>query len=143
VSTRRIIRSGIVWVLLLLLVGCVMSNRPMKAPAASGSVSVPAGMQTEAVFLCAEEVVQSLNRGNELWDKEVTRRDIASAILETGDFEEDNKSGFRLRMRVDPQAGVAEIMLKGAGAYFVDLGVDDGLREFVGKMNGCLQPLAR
>lgn len=142
-STRRIMKSGIVWILSLLLVGCVMSNRPMKAPAASGSVSVPAGMRIEAVFSCAEEVVQTLNRDNELWDNKVTRRDIASAILETGDFEEDNKSGFRLKMRVDPQAGVAEITLKGAGAYFVDLGVDDGLREFVGKMNGCLRPLAR
>ncbi len=115
----------------------------MKAPTASGSVPVPTDMQTDAVFSCAEDVVQALNRDNELWDNEVTRRDIASAILETGDFEEENKSGFRLRIRVDPQAGVAEITLKGAGAYFVDLGVDDGLREFVGKMKGCLQPFAR
>ena len=103
-STRRIMKSGIVWVLLL-LVGCVMSNRPMKAPTASGSVSVPAGVQTEAVFSCAEEVVKTLNRDNELWDYEVTRRDLASATLETGDFDEENKSGFRLKMRVNPEAG--------------------------------------
>lgn len=141
-STRRIVKSGIVWILLLLSTGCVMSNRPMKAPTASGSIPIPAGIQTEAVFSCAEQAVQTLNRDNELWDNEITRREIASAILETGDFEEENKSGFRLRMRVDPQAGVAEVTLKGAGAYFVDLGVDDGLREFVGKMRACLQPLA-
>lgn len=123
---------------LFLLTGCAMSNTPMKAPATAGSVPVPAGIGAEAVFSCVETSVQTLHDRNELWNIRVTRRDAGRGLIETGDFDDDNIGGFRVSVQHDSDSNDLRMRLKGAGPYFMDLGVEKAFAEFDAQMRQCL-----
>jgi hypothetical protein len=125
-------------VVLLSLTGCVMSNTPMKAPRASSAVDVPSGTSTEAVFSCAETTVAMLADADDRWDPRVTRRDVEAGVLETSNYGKENESGFRIRLRFVSGSDRAQVDLKGAGAYFVDLGVEEAMTLFKSKLAACI-----
>ncbi|NOT87829.1 MAG: hypothetical protein HOP03_06580 [Lysobacter sp.] len=118
--------------------GCSMNGLPMKAPSASSSIEAPPEVSADAVLSCAERAVVRLEKTDEQWDLRVTRKDIRSGILETGNFAEENESGFRVKVTFDPDTHRIDIVLKGAGAYFVDLGVDSAIDAFSAAMRECL-----
>jgi hypothetical protein len=122
----------------LVSTGCVMSNLPMKAPSASGTLTAPAGTSVEAVFSCVENSVRPLHREQSFWSDQVTRRDDRAGIIETGNFEENNVIGFRVRVQFTPESKEVSILIKGAGAYFTDLGVEKALVDFDARMQACL-----
>ncbi len=122
------------------LTGCVMSNTPMKAPAAAGSLPVAAGTGHDAVLSCAETSVRALHDRNELWNIRVTKRDVGRGVLETGDFDDDNVGGFRVSVQYSPESNDVRIRLKGAGPYFMDLGVETAFADLDAQMRQCLSP---
>lgn len=136
--TARVPTSFLGLAFLFSLTGCVMSNTPMKAPASAGSLPVPAGIDAEAVFSCVETSVHSLHDRNQLWNIRVTRRDAGRGVIETGDFDDDNIGGFRVSVRHNPESNDVRMQLKGAGPYFMDLGVDKAFVEFDAQMRQCL-----
>ncbi len=106
------------------------------APKRADTVSLPAGLETEHLFDCAESSIASFAKESSSWPG-VTRRDVAAGILESGEFDEENRTGFRVRIeRTSPTA--AGIEMKGAGAYFVDLGVDQAMADFKASLEACL-----
>jgi hypothetical protein len=115
-----------------------MSNTPMKAPTAEGSVPAPDGIGAEAVLTCAETSVRKLHDSNELWNIRVTRRDPARGVLETGDFDDDNVGGFRLGVQYALESNAVLMRLKGAGPYFMDIGVDKAFADLDAQMRQCL-----
>jgi hypothetical protein len=125
-------------VLLLSSTGCVMSNTPMKAPAVEGSVPAPAGIGVEAVLSCVDTSVRALHERNELWNVRITRRDAGRGLFETGDFDDDNIGGFRVSAQYAPDANTVRLRLKGAGPYFMDLGVEKAFAELDAQMRQCL-----
>lgn len=137
-STARLIASMFGLAFLFSLTGCVMSNTPMKAPAADGAVPVPAGLGADAVLSCVDTSVRALHEKNELWNVRVTRRDAGRGLFETGDFEDDNIGGFRVSAQYAPDANAVRLRLKGAGPYFMDLGVEQAFAELDARMRQCL-----
>lgn len=113
-----------------------MNGTPGPAPKQTGSIALPAGLDTERLFDCAESSIASFARESSSWPG-VSRRDAAAGILESGEFAEENRSGFRIRLeRTGPTA--ATIEMKGAGAYFADLGVDQAMTDFKASLTNCL-----
>ncbi len=137
-STARLIASMFGLAFLFSLTGCVMSNTPMKAPQTSSAIEVPSATSTEALFSCAETTVQALADTDDRWDPRVTRRDVEAGVLETSNYGKENESGFRIRLRFVSGSGQAQVGLKGAGAYFIDLGVEEAMTRFKSKMSVCL-----
>jgi hypothetical protein len=122
----------------LTIAGCLMADMPMNAPKTSSSVEVPSGTSTEALFACAETTVQELADADDRWDPRVTRRDVAAGVMETASYGEENESGFRIRISFMLGSDRAQVELKGAGAYFVDLGVEDAMTVFKSKLSACI-----
>lgn len=122
----------------ILLLGYAMNSQLMKAPSASDSIQAPQSVTAEEVISCAENIVRTLARDDDRWDARITRRDVDAGILETGNFEEENESGFRVRIGFERKTGKIDIALKGAGAYFIDLGVKEAIVEFNSSMRECL-----
>ena len=120
------------------MAGCAMSDLPMMAPKASDSIEIPAGTSVESVFACAETTVRDLADADDRWDARVTRRDVATGILETSNYPEENESGFRIRLEFAQDDDRAQLELKGAGAYFVDMGVEDAMRTLKAKLSTCI-----
>ena len=110
----------------------------MKAPQTSSAIEVPSATSTEALFSCAETTVQALADTDDRWDPRVTRRDVEAGVLETSNYGKENESGFRIRLRFVSGSGQAQVGLKGAGAYFIDLGVEEAMTRFKSKMSVCL-----
>ncbi len=110
----------------------------MLTPAASDTIAVPAGTSVEVVFTCVEDSARSLHQGQSLWNDRVTRRDERVGIIETGAFENDNVVGFRVRARFAADAEAILVTIKGAGPYFMDLGVEKAFAEFDTRMRVCL-----
>lgn len=137
-STPRLTASMFGLAFLFSLTGCVMSNTPMKAPQTSSAIDVPTAISTEALFSCAETTVQALADTDDRWDPRVTRRDVEAGVLETSNYGKENESGFRIRLRFVSGSGQAQVGLKGAGAYFIDLGVEEAMTRFKSKMSVCL-----
>ena len=110
----------------------------MMAPKASDSIEIRAGTSVESVFACAETTVRDLADADDRWDARVTRRDVATGILETSNYPEENESGFRIRLEFAQDDDRAQLELKGAGAYFVDMGVEDAMRTLKAKLSTCI-----
>ncbi len=116
-----------------------MREATMRAPKASAVLEVAPSLGTEAVFVCAERQLQTLAKDNNLWILKVTRRDTSAATLETGHYEDDNVTGFRIRLHHRATAGEVDVELKGAGSYFVDLGVDLAIADFRRDLSRCVE----
>lgn len=137
-STARLTASMFGLAFLFSLTGCVMSNTPMKAPRTSSVIDVPSAISTEALFSCAETTVLALADADDRWDSRVTRRDVEAGVLETANYAKENESGFRIRLRFVSGSDQAQVELKGAGAYFVDLGVEEAMTRFKSSVSVCL-----
>lgn len=131
-------RVALYFILSFSMAGCAMSDLPMKAPKTSDSIEIPAGTSVESVFACAETTVRDLAAADDRWDARVTRRDVATGILETSNYPEENESGFRIRLDFAQGDDRAQLQLKGAGAYFVDMGVEDAMRTLKAKLSTCI-----
>lgn len=114
-----------------------MTDSAHAVPEAHARLQLPPGTATARVFDCARRHLAELGRQEELWDHAITRDEPARGLLETGDFPEDNVSGFRVQMRYDEAKGSADVRVRGAGAYFVDQGVDLALKEFGDGLTAC------
>lgn len=78
------------------------------------------------IFDCAEAAVSDLSQTSSSWPK-ITLRDESKGVLESGDYPADDKTGFRMRLeRINAGTGI-RVHLKGAGAYYVDLGVQKAI----------------
>ncbi|MET7140545.1 hypothetical protein M3S04_01135 [Xanthomonas sp. PPL139] len=123
--------------LALVASACSMSAAARKTPMASAALRVPADLPNQRLLDCAESSIATLSETSSSWPK-VTREDAARGILESGDFPEANRSGFRLRLERLPGASQANLALKGAGAYFVDLGVDQAMQDLKTALDRCV-----
>ncbi|WP_369914385.1 hypothetical protein AB8810_16895 [Xanthomonas sp. NCPPB 3005] len=114
-----------------------MSAAAKKTPMASDVLVVPADLPTQRLFDCAETSIARLSETSSSWPK-VTRKDDARGVLESGNFEDANRSGFRMRIERAQGAGQARIALKGAGAYFADLGVAQAMQDLKTALGRCI-----
>jgi hypothetical protein len=127
---------------LMLAASACMPAAAGKTPMAFDVLAVPADVPTHVLFTCAEDTIARFSDTSSSWPK-VTRRDVVAGVLESGDFSEKNRTGFRMRIERPQGAVQAKITLKGAGAYFVDLGVDQAMKELKSELDTCIasQPL--
>jgi hypothetical protein len=116
----------------LFLAGCL-------APSASESVDLAQEVSGARVVACAERTVSDLARSDDRWDPRVTLRDSANGVMESGNFSEENESGFRVRVEMHVRRRQVDVDLKGAGAYFVDMGVAEAIDAFSQRLMPCLQ----
>ncbi|WP_367380548.1 hypothetical protein [Stenotrophomonas cyclobalanopsidis] len=115
-----------------------MSEPAHAVPEASATLHIAPQTPTPKVFECARQRLAQLGEDDALWDHKVTREDVPDGVLETGNFPEDNISGFRLHLQHDAAAGKVALRLRGAGAYYVDQGVQAGLKTFEEGFSHCL-----
>lgn len=115
-----------------------MNEATMQAPRQQARIAVAPGTTTAQVFACAERELQALAAEDETWLGEVTRRDFAQAVLESGDYNNEDITGFRVRLEHHVASNTIEVEAKGAGAYFVDLGVDAAMQTFRQRFERCL-----
>lgn len=99
-------------------------------PEASTTVPLPGNIATTALFACAETAVQDMHRHDEQWNARVTRRDTAAGRFETGDFDESNVMGYRVRLARTHAEPRAALRVRAAGPYFTDLGADRALSAY-------------
>lgn len=125
------------------LTGCVMDSSRLKAPSTLRTVSLAASAGTERVFGCAESTLNGLHQKDDQWVLHVTRKDFPAGVLETGNFPEENEMGFRFRLSMNAADGVATLEFKGAGPYFMDIGVEAAAQRFAHSMTRCLQDAAK
>lgn len=108
------------------------------APFASKRISLAAATAAENVVSCAERNISELAAKDDRWDARVTKRDASTGLLESGNYDAENESGFRVRVQMGANGESVDIGLKGAGAYFTDLGVDDAINTFSASLERCL-----
>jgi hypothetical protein len=84
-----------------------------------------------------------LHRQDDQWVRRVTRKDIGAGVLETGDFQDDNEMGFRISARHNAASGEVVLSIKGAGPYFMDLGVESAAQQFAQGLLQCLEAPAK
>jgi hypothetical protein len=121
----------------LCLSGCSLFEALGGMPHASAVVDA-GRLPTPRVFGCVEQAIAALNQQRALWTTTVTRRDEAAGVMETGHFAEPEITGFRVRATHAPGAGRVELELKGAGPYYVDLGVAEGIGQLKAGVARCL-----
>lgn len=109
-------------------------------PTATSRFSTHPGTPTERLFDCIEGTLRSPTFSAGPWHRDVTKRDLAAGILETGRFEEANVSGIRTRVTYDPATGNGHLKIKASGAYFHDLGADAAAARLTNGISRCLQP---
>lgn len=59
-------------------------------------------------------------------------------MLESGDYLADDKTGFRMRLQRAEAGAALQIDLKGAGAYYADLGVEKAINELGTQIQRCI-----
>ncbi|WP_083488130.1 hypothetical protein [Stenotrophomonas koreensis] len=117
---------------------CSMTQSASKMPMASASISTPADLSNARIFDCAEAAVSDLSQTSSSWPK-ITLRDESKGVLESGDYPADDKTGFRMRLeRINAGTGI-RVHLKGAGAYYVDLGVQKAIDDLTRKVDECIK----
>jgi len=114
-----------------------MANAAPKTPMASDVLAIPADLPTQRLFDCAETSIAHVSETSSSWPK-VTHKDAAKGVLESGNFEDANRSGFRMRIERAQGAGQARIALKGAGAHFADLGVAQAMQDLKTALGSCI-----
>jgi hypothetical protein len=129
---------GVCAVLILMTGSCAMKEATMHAPRQQARIAVISGTTTEQVFACAERELRTLAAEDDNWLDEVTLRDASSSVLESGNYADENVSGFRVRLRHRADTNTIELELKGAGPYFVDLGVETATQTFRQRLERCL-----
>jgi hypothetical protein len=124
---------------LIALTGCGLYESVVGIPMAVAVVQAPPTTSVDLVFQCAETSIKRLAQSDSFWRSDVTRRNNDEGILETGDFDKINVGGFRARVTLDKRTNEIRIDLKGAGAYYKDIGVEKSVADLKNEMQGCLQ----
>ena len=130
------------WVTVLALTsltGCGLYESLVGIPTATAIMRTPSATSVNRVFQCAETGINQLATPNSFWRSDVTRRNPGEGVLETGDFGKANVGGFRARITFDRRNNEVRINLKGAGAYYEDIGVEKSVLDLKGRMQACLQ----
>ncbi|HEY8097958.1 MAG TPA: hypothetical protein VIE65_18015 [Methylobacter sp.] len=132
VSTR-----AISWIAatILSLSGCAVFEALGGMPRKSDELAVRQNTSTSHVFACVEQAISSLNTN---WDRRITKRDEPAGVIETGNYSKSNIAGFRVRATHVRSENILEIELKGAGPYYVDIGVDEGMQNLKAELKECL-----
>ena len=133
---------GITVLALTALTGCGLYESVVGVPRAVATVQAPPAAGVDRVFQCTETSIKHLAQPDSFWRSDVTRRDPDEGILETGDFDKANVGGFRAKITFDKQSNQIRIDLKGAGAYYEDIGVEKSVADLKREMQGCLQARA-
>lgn len=130
-------RFGIAWAGCFALSGCAVVEAVIE-PRASDVLAVRADTTTQRVFDCAQASVAAVSARGRHWDTRVSRIDSARGVIETGDFARSSRVGFRSQVVHSPDAGLVFIRLKGAGPYYIDLGVDRTVLDLQSRVRECL-----
>lgn len=130
--------TALMTMLLAPLVGCSVTPAVAKEPLASREIQVVPGTTTLRLLTCVEKTVLMLSKTQNNWDDRITLKDLSSGRMETGNFPEKNVMGFRVSVHYAANTASARVRLKGAGPYFVDLGVDAAMAAFVQQTTACL-----
>jgi hypothetical protein len=132
VSTR-----AISWVAatILSLSGCTVFEALGGMPYKSDEIAVKQNTPTSHVFACVEQAISRLSSN---WDRNITKRDELAGVIETGNYSKSNIAGFRVRATHVRSENILEIELKGAGPYYVDIGVVEGMKNFKAELTECL-----
>ena len=91
------------------------------------------------IFSCLEKTILELNESRRVWITKVTKDDEMSGTFETGNFSDPNVVGFRLRATRIKEKNLLKLELKGAGPYYSDLGVSQGMQSLKYKLRECLE----
>ena len=130
------------WVAVLVLAsltGCGLYESLAGIPMATAIVRTPNATSVDRAFRCAETSIERLAKTNSFWRSDVTRKNPDEGVLETGDFGKANVGGFRARITFDQKNHEIRIDLKGAGAYYKDIGVEKSVVDLKNRMQGCLK----
>lgn len=87
--------------------------------------------------MCTEHSIKALSSSKLNWIKRITKIDEEIGIIKTGDFDKENKIGFRVRVAIRNKE--INIAVKGYGLYFNDLGVSQAINDFRVHLNECLR----
>ena len=119
-----------------------MSRPAPRIPSASTVVATPTELKNAAIFNCAELAIAEFSKTSTSWPK-ATLRDDAGGVLESGDYAADDKTGFRMRLQRKDAGAALQIDLKGAGAYYADLGVHKAINQLSAEIGSCISNAAQ
>ena len=119
------------------LAGCTLVAATARLPTAQRHWQMPPSTATTQLFDCSEQVLDTLRADSSSWEP-VSRRDEHAGVLETGNYQQRNRTGFRLRLQHERVEGSARLALRGAGAWFADLGVEAAADQLQTGIAACL-----
>lgn len=108
-----------------------------QTPTRSDSLQLPAGTRTTTLFGCAEKSIEGFRKSSRFWPA-VSLNDPVRHIFQSGDYDAANAGGFRVRMTHSESEHLAHIEIKGAGPYYMDLGVDQAMTDLKASLQKCL-----
>ncbi|WP_095094044.1 hypothetical protein [Pseudomonas sp. Irchel 3A5] len=123
--------------LFLSLGGCNLFLITGNTPTASDHMVIPSDMSNQRFFDCAELSISKLSETNSSW-QEVTLKNVTNGVLESGNFDDKIITGFRTRIERAQGSSEAQIVIKGGGPYFIDLGVARAIKDFRTLLASCV-----
>ncbi|MGX0954929.1 hypothetical protein AB7M18_001057 [Pseudomonas viridiflava] len=117
--------------------GCNAFLATGKIPTASDHLAIPRDLPNQRLFDCAELSIRQLSATDSSW-REITRKDSINGVLESGTFDDKNRTGFRMRIERAQEANQADITLRGGGPYFIDLGVTKAMKNLMTLLDSCV-----
>ena len=121
------------------LCGCALFEALGGIPYATSEIAVRSEPSTTKVFECVASSVQQLNLLRGTWDTKVSRFDVELGIIETGDYSESNRIGFRVRAVHVRGPHKVQLFLKAAGPYYSDLGASQGMQQLRASVGACVE----
>jgi hypothetical protein len=118
--------------------GCSAPPLASNTPIASTRLSTPTNLPNAIIFDCAESAISTFSQTSSSWPR-VSLRDEHSGALESGDYPADDKTGFRMRLQRAEAGAALQIDLKGAGAYYADLGVQKAIEQLGTEIERCIR----
>jgi hypothetical protein len=118
--------------------GCSVFEFLGGEPRASGTILTNNSVSTKKALECVGSTIMKFHGTTSSWMINVTRKDEATGVLETGSFDQSNVMGFRVRAMHIREQNLITLKLKGAGPYYADLGVIQGMEELKSGVQSCL-----
>jgi hypothetical protein len=100
-------------------------------------ISAPTELTNAKIFDCAELAIAEFSKTSSSWPK-ASLRNEEDGVMESGDYPADDKTGFRMRLERAEADAALQIHLKGAGAYYADLGVQKAINELTAEIESCI-----
>ena len=105
-------------------------------PTSKSVVQFDKRITTQEAFDCVVEIVNKLSNDKDPWKTHIQKIDISKGFLDIGNYEELNTIGFRVK--AIKKYNKLYLSLKGAGIYYVDLGVDLSMNKLKNGIELCL-----